>query len=87
MTLTHDDVQAIITAIRPVVAEIVTEIVSDAFDVLARQTAAGFAEVNEKIATLQNTVDRIERIQLAEIQRSDRLELSLNHMRTALHSA
>lgn len=87
MTLTVKDIQTLKVVVSEVVTVIVTDIVAEAIDDLKLQTAAGFAEVHTKIDSLQNTVDRIERVQMAEIQRSDRQDLAINHIRTALHSA
>ncbi len=71
MTLTSDDLQAI-------------ELIVDDSQ---RQTAAGFAEVHQKIDDLREVVDRIDRVQQTELERNDRQDLSINQMRKALHGA
>lgn len=94
MTLTTDDLQALTKLIDSTVRPIVEDAIEDS----KRHTAAGFAEVHQKFAeiddrfagvemkldTLQTAVDRIERVQRAEIQRVDHQETAINKMRKAL---
>jgi beta-galactosidase beta subunit len=70
------------TRVRPIIEQVVEDAIEDS----KRHTAAGFAEVHEKIANVQATVDRIERVQIAEIERVDKHEIAIQKVRKALRA-
>lgn len=82
MALTKEDLQAI--------KVIVVTVVDD----LRLDVAAGFAEIHNKFNGLQKqfdsmqvTLNRIDRVQQAEISRADHHGQAINDIRNALHSA
>jgi acetyl-CoA carboxylase alpha subunit len=86
MSLTTDDLQAI--------RDIVEDVVETKVEAAKRQTAAGFAavdkqfiKVHNRFDKLEHAVDRIERVQRAEIERNDQQDQAIRHMRRALHAA
>ncbi|HEX7632871.1 MAG TPA: hypothetical protein VF401_00945 [Candidatus Saccharimonadales bacterium] len=79
MTLTREDLLAI--------KDIFERGLEEGLEDVKRQTAAGFAEVHARIDALQATVDRIERVQQAEIQRNDHQDIAITRIRKSLHAA
>lgn len=47
----------------------------------------GFQEIRDQLYRLQNTVDSIERVQMAELERDDKQDLAIKQIRKALHAA
>jgi hypothetical protein len=56
-------------------------------DVLSLQMERGLQEIRDDIHAVKSVVDRIDRVQQAEIIRNDRQDSDIKKMRKALHSA
>jgi len=91
--------QIVQTTVQPMFDDLAQDMASGFDDVhtkiddLALDTAAGFDEVHERIDDLsyelistKMTVERVERIQYAEIEHADRQDDSLQQIRQALAS-
>ncbi|HXR50084.1 MAG TPA: hypothetical protein VN778_03610 [Verrucomicrobiae bacterium] len=75
MSLTQDDLQAIQrliqTTVPPLIKVTVQPMIDEAVDTLAQSTAAGFAEVHERIDKVEAGLGRIENKLDATIDRID----------------
>jgi len=70
-----------------VIKKLVPPMIEAAIEDLKLMIAASFNEVFERLDRLEVKVDRIERIQKAEIERLDAHETQLKNFRKALHAA
>lgn len=98
MTLTKDDLAAIRTMIGDMInhssnsletrleAKLVARI-DELDDRLSMQTEHGLQEVRDQIQSVKEVVDRIDRVQQAELERNDRQDATIHQMRKSLHAA
>lgn len=70
-----------------IVHKIVSRELEVAVDEVKQHVAAGFAEVHEKFALLQASIDEVARVQHAEIGRTDAHSKVIKRMRKVLHEA
>lgn len=61
--------------------------VDELIDQLAMQTEYGLQEVRDQIQAVKEVVDRIDRVQQSEIERNDRQDTAIHHIRKSLHAA
>lgn len=60
--------------------------IDELYDTLSIEMENGLQEVRDQITEVQNTVDRIEKVQLREIIRVDGYETSIVNIRKALYA-
>jgi hypothetical protein len=85
MSLTKQDLTAIEKLIEASESRMITRI-DDLDDVLSLQTEHGLQEVRDQIADVKEVVDRIARVQQAELERDDQQDAAINQIRQKLHA-
>ena len=91
MSLTKDDLKAIQniidTRVPIIIDERIRPILEEFEERFSIKVENGFQEIRNQLNQLQNTVDSIERVQHAELERNDRQDADLKKIRKALHAA
>ena len=97
MSLTNDDLRAVKNLIDGSIDERVlpmfgklesrlTKRIDDLDDSLSMQMENGLQEVRDQISSVKETVERIERVQLVEIDRNNQQDQTIAKMRRALQA-
>lgn len=90
MTLSKDDLAAISAMISDssngLEAKLVARI-DELDDRLSMQTEHRLQEVRDQIQAVKEVVDRIDRVQQAELERNDRQDAAIRRIRKNLHAA
>jgi hypothetical protein len=89
MSLTKQDLAAIEKLIKTfsnTLEDRLTARVDDLDDTLSMQTENGLQEVRDQVSAVKEVVDRIDRVQHTELERSDRQETAISQIRKSLRA-